>query len=153
MTIYDNNKKVNFFISQLIGLAIGLIFRYYLKPCKENTFKRHIYAILCGILLGYFCFGSQILHLISHSFICWLVLLLCPRNHVHLYIIIYINIFFLILRGIFSKIQVLWKIVGYEYENFRHFFGFPILKFLDHKNPMVKFLFFFSFLVAWLRWF
>ena len=36
------------------------------------------------------------------------------------------------IRGIFSKIQVLLKIRGrYEYENFRNFFEFAILKLVE----------------------
>jgi hypothetical protein len=70
--------------SLLIALVSGLLFRYFLKPCPQNTLRRHLVAILWGIVLGLFCFGPKMWHLFFQTFVCWLVLEFCPRTHVHL---------------------------------------------------------------------
>lgn len=71
-------------LSELVALAVGLVFREYVKPCFQNTFKRHFIAIFVGILIGHFFYGSQILHLFAQASVVYLAIELCPRKYVHL---------------------------------------------------------------------
>ncbi|RNA20896.1 lysophospholipid acyltransferase 1 [Brachionus plicatilis] len=76
--------QLNFLISQISAIIIGLFFRSYLKPCPQNTLKRHLVSFLIGILLGNFCYGDQMWHLFLQGFVCYLTLQFCPRKYVHL---------------------------------------------------------------------
>ena len=76
--------KFNFMLAQLIALIGGLFFRVYLKPCPNNTLKRHLVTTLLGICLGHFCYGGQMWHLFLQASISFLALEFCPRKYVHL---------------------------------------------------------------------
>jgi hypothetical protein len=76
--------QLNLVIVQLVALISGLLFRNYVKPCPQNTLKRHLIAILWGFLLGNFCFGGQMWHLIFQYFVSYGLLMFFPRKYVHL---------------------------------------------------------------------
>ena len=77
-------EKVKFLVSQLVGLIAGLAFRNYLKPCAENTIKRHVVATILGFFLAFFCFEYQVFHLIIVSMFSYASLLYFPSQFVHL---------------------------------------------------------------------
>ena len=70
--------------SELVALIVGLVFRAYIKPSSENIIKRHVVAIIVGILLGHFFYGRQMWHLFTQAIVTYLALELCPRKYVHL---------------------------------------------------------------------
>ncbi|CAF0713092.1 unnamed protein product [Brachionus calyciflorus] len=76
--------QLNFLISQIFAIIFGLLFRANLKPCPQNTLKRHLVGFLVGILLGHFCYGDQMWHLFLQGFVCYIALQFCPRKYVHL---------------------------------------------------------------------
>ena len=76
--------KVKFLVSQLVGLIAGLAFRNYLKPCADNTVKRHLVATVLGFFLAFFCFEYQVFHLIIVSMFSYLSLIYFPTQFVHL---------------------------------------------------------------------
>jgi len=43
--------------SQVLGLAVGFLYREYFGPDKASPAMRHWIQILIGIPLTYFCFG------------------------------------------------------------------------------------------------
>jgi len=76
--------QFNFLVVQFVALISGFLFRRYMRPCPKNTLKRHLVAILWGILLGHFCFGRQMWHLFCQAFVAYLLLMFVPRKYVHL---------------------------------------------------------------------
>lgn len=66
--------QINFLASQFIALVLGYVYREYAGPDKASANQRHLIQVLIGIPLTYFCFGRQILHLITQSIICFLLL-------------------------------------------------------------------------------
>lgn len=112
--------QFNFFLSQIIALVSGLFFRSYLKPCPQNTLRRHLIAILWGIILGHFCFGGQMWHLFFQAFVSYLTLEFCPRRYVHL-------VAFVFNMGYLSG-QHIYRLI-YDYGNYT----------LDITSPMMIF--------------
>lgn len=78
--------KFNFMLAEVTATCVGLAFRSYLKPCPQNTLRRHLVAILVGILLGHFFYGRQMWHLFTQAIVTYLAIELCPRKYVHLYV-------------------------------------------------------------------
>lgn len=70
-------------------MGTGFLFRSYLKPCPQNTLRRHLVAILWGIILGHFCFGRHMWHLFFQTFVSYLALEFCPRRYVHLFTFVF----------------------------------------------------------------
>lgn len=71
--------KVNFLVCQLVALGLGFPYRWLLGPHRASATSRHFIQILIGVSLAYFCFGRQIIHLITQSVIClFLMRVLCP---------------------------------------------------------------------------
>jgi lysophospholipid acyltransferase 5 len=60
------------FISLLISYPICIIFNKYLL--KQNNNIKHVYYLICGLLLVYFNFGSDIIHSLINCLVCYLVL-------------------------------------------------------------------------------
>ena len=76
--------QFNFMFSQIIAIASGLFFRAHLKPCPQNTLRRHLVTLLWGMLLGHFCYGKQMWHLFFQACIAFIALEFCPRRYVHM---------------------------------------------------------------------
>jgi hypothetical protein len=96
-------------ISQIIAIIVGLLFRSYLKPCPQNTLKRHLVALLVGMLLGHFFYGRQMWHLFFQAIVSYLALELCPRRYVHLVV-------FFFSMGYLSGLHI-YRIL-YDYGNY-----------------------------------
>lgn len=101
--------QLNFMLCQFVAIISGLVFRKYLKPCPQNTLRRHLVALLWGIVLGHFCFGKQMWHLFFQAFVSYLALEFCPRRYVHLFT-------FVFAMGYMSAIHIYRQI--YDYGNY-----------------------------------
>ncbi|ELU07319.1 hypothetical protein CAPTEDRAFT_24585, partial [Capitella teleta] len=62
---------LNFLVCQLVALLLGFPFRSVLAPEKTSTHVRHLVQIAIGIPMCYFCFGSQMLHYLISSLVCY----------------------------------------------------------------------------------
>ncbi|KAK2166543.1 hypothetical protein LSH36_38g07031 [Paralvinella palmiformis] len=66
--------QVNFIICELVALLLGFFFRIQLSPTKVSPTTRHVFQVVIGLSLTYFCFGSQILHLFAQTFVCYFLM-------------------------------------------------------------------------------
>lgn len=124
--------QLNFMISQIIALIAGLLFRSYIKPCPKNTLRRHLVALLLGIVLGHFCFGKQMWHLFFQAFVTYLLLEFCPRKYVHIST-------FVFCMGYLSFVHIHRQI--YDYGNFTLDISGPLM-ILTQKLTALGFAFY-----------
>ncbi|KAF2885530.1 hypothetical protein ILUMI_20680 [Ignelater luminosus] len=66
--------QVNFVISQFVALALASLFRTVLHPSKTNSGTRHGFGLIFGLIIGYFCFGMQAIHLAGLPALCYIVI-------------------------------------------------------------------------------
>lgn len=66
--------QVNFLFCQLSALLLASLFRSVLHPSKCSVTTRHSVALALGLVLGYFCFGSQAIHIACLPGICYLII-------------------------------------------------------------------------------
>lgn len=59
---------------QLSALVLASLFRSVLHPSKCSVQLRHSFALVVGLLMGYFCFGNQAIHIAMLPAICYLIL-------------------------------------------------------------------------------
>ncbi|XP_025836121.1 lysophospholipid acyltransferase 2 isoform X2 [Agrilus planipennis] len=69
-----NVDQVNFLISQFVALALASLFRTVLHPSKTNSATRHGFGLIVGLIIGYFCFGTQAIHLAGLPALCYIVI-------------------------------------------------------------------------------
>ena len=70
--------QVNFLVTQFSALILAGILRNFLSPTKVSPTTRHVFGLVNGLLLGYFCFGSQAIHLAGLPILCYIVM--CTQN-------------------------------------------------------------------------
>lgn len=66
--------QVNFLISQFVALGLASLFRTILHPTKTSAASRHGFGLILGLIIGYFCFGMQAIHLAGLPAICYIVI-------------------------------------------------------------------------------
>ncbi|XP_017772737.1 PREDICTED: lysophospholipid acyltransferase 1 [Nicrophorus vespilloides] len=66
--------QVNFVISQFVALALASLFRTILHPSKTKAATRHGFGLIFGLIIGYFCFGMQAIHLAGLPALCYIVI-------------------------------------------------------------------------------
>ncbi|VEN51674.1 unnamed protein product [Callosobruchus maculatus] len=66
--------QFNFILSQLAAMGLATLYRTVLHPSKTSTAVRHAFGLVFGLCIGYFCFGSQALHLAGLPAICYVVM-------------------------------------------------------------------------------
>lgn len=66
--------QVNFIISQFVALGLASLFRTVLHPSKASAASRHGFGLILGLIIGYFCFGMQAIHLAGLPAICYIVI-------------------------------------------------------------------------------
>ncbi|CAH1154129.1 unnamed protein product [Phaedon cochleariae] len=66
--------QFNFVLCQLVALALATLFRTVFHPSRTVAAIRHLYGLVCGLLIGYFCFGSQAIHLAGLPTVCYAVI-------------------------------------------------------------------------------
>ncbi|XP_063926151.1 lysophospholipid acyltransferase 6 isoform X2 [Zophobas morio] len=66
--------KVNFVISQIVALLLASFFRTVLHPSKTSAATRHVFGLAFALLIGYFCFGTQAVHLAALPAACYVVI-------------------------------------------------------------------------------
>ncbi|XP_057656266.1 lysophospholipid acyltransferase 6 [Diorhabda carinulata] len=66
--------QLNFIISQFGALILSTLYRTALHPSKTRTEIRHVFGLGVGIIMGYFCFGYQAIHLAGLPGICYMIM-------------------------------------------------------------------------------
>ncbi|KAK9505674.1 hypothetical protein O3M35_009669 [Rhynocoris fuscipes] len=69
---------LNFMVTELVALLLAPLFRTFLHPSVTKPTTRQAVALIIGIILGYFAFGLQSLHLAGLPTICYI--LICTQN-------------------------------------------------------------------------
>jgi hypothetical protein len=76
--------KLNLIFCLCFGVCLGPLLRFAIRPCEQNTFKRHLFVVLVGLLMTAFCYGPQVIHLIVHALLSYGLLMFIPCKYVHL---------------------------------------------------------------------
>ncbi|WAR01873.1 MBOA2-like protein [Mya arenaria] len=74
--------QVNFLVCQLTALALGFPFRSLCSASKAGSTTRHVVELGLGILLVFFCFGYQIVHLFALTTLCYLLIQVNSKPYV-----------------------------------------------------------------------
>ncbi|KAI0982578.1 hypothetical protein GJ496_000765 [Pomphorhynchus laevis] len=81
---------LNFFLAQIAALIIAPIYRAYIPPLLSSTenvtneararriAQRHLFAITVGMILLFFCYGLNSLHILWQTIITYLMLRIVP---------------------------------------------------------------------------
>lgn len=77
--------KFNFLVAEFAAILLGLVFRSVLPALEKNILKRHLFNITAGIVLSYFCFGYEIVHIFLQTVVGYLGLKFLPRQYSHMY--------------------------------------------------------------------
>ncbi|XP_029169467.1 membrane-bound O-acyltransferase domain-containing protein 2 isoform X1 [Nylanderia fulva] len=73
--------QVNFVLTQFTALILAGLLRSSLSPIAATPAARHVYGLIIGLALGYFCFGRQAIHLASLPALCYVAMRTQnPRN-------------------------------------------------------------------------
>ncbi|KAI1283222.1 Lysophospholipid acyltransferase 2 [Halotydeus destructor] len=75
--------RINFIITQLTGLLLAFLYRWFLGYDKYSSRVRLIAVIIPGIGLGLFCYGRDIFHLFGLSGFSYLTLIMSDVKNVH----------------------------------------------------------------------
>ncbi|CAH2106412.1 unnamed protein product [Euphydryas editha] len=70
--------KVNFLIAQMVALCVARFFRKPLKLASPEF--RHSLCLIIGLLMGYFCFGKQAVHLSVLPMLSYTLLKTVPQH-------------------------------------------------------------------------
>lgn len=70
-----STDHLNFIISQLVALGLATLYRTVLHPSKTTTAVRHAFGLVFGLIIGYFCFGFQAIHLAGLPAVCYVVMI------------------------------------------------------------------------------
>ncbi|KAG1671950.1 Membrane-bound O-acyltransferase domain-containing protein 2 [Nymphon striatum] len=68
------DDRVNFIIAQLAALLLSVFFKNFVHNGKASIHTRHLFNLLGGVCLGYFCFGYQICHIFIQSLLSYIVI-------------------------------------------------------------------------------
>ncbi|XP_068909168.1 lysophospholipid acyltransferase 6 isoform X1 [Tenebrio molitor] len=74
LTVYRKCYEVNFVISQFVALLLASLFRSVLHPSKTSAATRHVFGLVVALFIGYFCFGTQAIHLAALPAACYIVI-------------------------------------------------------------------------------
>ncbi|XP_050576179.1 lysophospholipid acyltransferase 6 isoform X1 [Bombus affinis] len=73
--------QVNFLLTQFTALILAGFLRTFLSPVAVTAATRHVFGLVIGLALGYFCFGRQAIHLAGLPALCYIAMRTQnPRN-------------------------------------------------------------------------
>ncbi|XP_074036294.1 lysophospholipid acyltransferase 6 [Leptinotarsa decemlineata] len=75
--------QFNFIMSQLVALGLATLYRTVLHPSRTSTAVRHAFGLVFGMLIGYFCFGFQAIHLAGLPAVCYVVIITQNAHVMH----------------------------------------------------------------------
>ena len=65
---------MNFLLCQVAALFLASLLRSVLHPSKVSAAIRHAFGLSVGLVLGYFCFGQQVIHIAGLPALCYVVI-------------------------------------------------------------------------------
>ncbi|KOX76666.1 Membrane-bound O-acyltransferase domain-containing protein 2 [Melipona quadrifasciata] len=86
VVLYELGKSVetevvNFLLTQFTALILAGFLRTFLSPVAVTAATRHVFGLVIGLALGYFCFGRQAIHLAGLPALCYIAMRTQnPRN-------------------------------------------------------------------------
>ncbi|XP_033330977.1 lysophospholipid acyltransferase 6 [Megalopta genalis] len=66
--------QVNFVLTQVTALLLAGVLRTVLSPNSVTAATRHVFGLIIGLALGYFCFGRQTIHLAGLPALCYIAM-------------------------------------------------------------------------------
>uniref|UniRef100_A0A1B6GW33 Uncharacterized protein n=1 Tax=Cuerna arida TaxID=1464854 RepID=A0A1B6GW33_9HEMI len=69
---------INFTVTQVVAVVLAPLFRGILHPSRTTPEVRHGFCLVVGVVMGYFAFGRQVVHLAGLPTLCYLVI--CTQN-------------------------------------------------------------------------
>ncbi|KAH9496190.1 Lysophospholipid acyltransferase 2, partial [Bulinus truncatus] len=81
--------QINFLVCQLVALMLAFPFRSLLSAEKVGVTTRHIIETSVGLLLTFFCFGSQLWHLLAQSVVSYLCLMFGGKSFSHVLVFVF----------------------------------------------------------------
>ncbi|KAI0208980.1 Membrane-bound O-acyltransferase domain-containing protein 2 [Lamellibrachia satsuma] len=75
--------QLNFVVGMLTALVLSIIYRNALPAHKVGNTIRHVFAVMAGLSLGFFCFGKQMCHLFAQAGSCYLIMRFVPTTFLH----------------------------------------------------------------------
>ncbi|XP_003424410.1 lysophospholipid acyltransferase 1 isoform X2 [Nasonia vitripennis] len=73
--------QVNFLITQFTALALAGLLRSSLNPVAASPASRHAFGLVIGLVLGYFSFGKQAIHLAGLPALCYVAMRVLDPHH------------------------------------------------------------------------
>ncbi|XP_018495139.1 membrane-bound O-acyltransferase domain-containing protein 2 [Galendromus occidentalis] len=70
--------KLNYVVAGFSCILIGSIYRTALHPSKVTPLARKLFTFLVGVLVLYFCFGGDVIHLFVQTTVAYLLIVFCP---------------------------------------------------------------------------
>ncbi|XP_067935698.1 lysophospholipid acyltransferase 6-like isoform X2 [Watersipora subatra] len=97
--------QVNFVATQLAAILLAVPFHWMLHPSRVSATTRHLFEFIFGVILVFFCFGSQFIHLCLQTLLCYVVMHTLPRySH---------GLCFFVSMGYLSVLQIYRQIYDY----------------------------------------
>jgi len=69
-----SSLELNFVATQILALSLAPLFRHVLHPRNTKPATRHAFALIVGLIMGYFAFGVQAIHLAGLPSLCYVVI-------------------------------------------------------------------------------
>eukprot|EP00696_Hemimastix_kukwesjijk_P018233 gnl/Hemi2/7064_TR2415_c0_g1_i1.p1 gnl/Hemi2/7064_TR2415_c0_g1~~gnl/Hemi2/7064_TR2415_c0_g1_i1.p1 ORF type:complete len:477 (+),score=94.25 gnl/Hemi2/7064_TR2415_c0_g1_i1:85-1515(+) len=90
-----NVEALRFLLGYLVGYPLGAIYNWYIDRGSSATVK-HIYFLVCGFSIGYFCFGIDVLHNLLGAVVTYLVLVLLGPSQIAVAIVFVFSMLYLL---------------------------------------------------------
>ncbi|CAM1328882.1 MBOAT1 (predicted) [Pycnogonum litorale] len=65
--------QVNYLLAQVAALGLAFFFKNFLCHEAISTNTRHMFSMICGIFLAYFCFGYQVYHMFIQASLAYII--------------------------------------------------------------------------------
>lgn len=75
--------QLNFLLSQFASLLLAGILRKYITPAGVKPAAKHVFGLIIGLGMGYFCFGSQAIHLAGLPTLCYIAIRTQDPHRMH----------------------------------------------------------------------
>ncbi|CAH1248222.1 MBOAT2 [Branchiostoma lanceolatum] len=84
-----SDDKVSFVTCQVLALLLSLVFRYVLSAGRVGVTARHVFAVVVGVYMAYFCHRWQVIHFFIQSTVCYIIILSSKPSNMHKYVFIF----------------------------------------------------------------
>ncbi|XP_035660168.1 lysophospholipid acyltransferase 2-like [Branchiostoma floridae] len=85
----DDQLRVSFVACQVVALLLSLVFRYVLSAGRVGVTARHVFAAAVGMYMAYFCHRWQVIHFLTQSTVCYIIILSSKPSNMHKYVFLF----------------------------------------------------------------